>query len=681
MATIAAGVVCPGASSVSQASTRCSVTGMAGFPVLGGPCWSACHYRRPARLQLPCTGLDKAFVWWLMVTYRVLGSTEVVIGDLPIDLGGRLPRRLLTALLVAGGHPVPDDQLVEAVWGDRAPADPGASLQVYVSRLRQRMKHAGLDVLRRAGRGYRLVVCPGATDVDRFVDDLAEGRALLGDGRPEEALRKLDEALGWWRGEAYADLNDSAAVQVARARLDELRETAVEERLAARLAMGDASGAVAELDAAVRATPYRERRWALLIVGLYRCGRQGDAFASLRRIRALLADDLGVDPGPELQRLEHDILTHNPALDWRPAPALSTAPGTGHSGEPLTRTIVDTNVRLRLPDERLVGDDQWVVSAQAQSPTEVVGLGGDPHQAVRGFDGALALWRGAPYAEVHDATRAAPEIARLEQLRLSVIEGRFTALLELGAHSLAVAELEAHVRNHPLREHGCELLALALYRAGRQADALAVLRATRTRLAEELGVDPGPALQRLERNILAQAPVLDWQPRPVVPTAAAAVLAVAAPGSSPGEDKEVVIGQDAPPATLPASVSAPLPVPRQLPAHTPYFVGRAAELRQLTTVLDATAGGGGTVVITAIEGTAGIGKTALALHWAHQAAQQFPDGQLYVNLRGFDPTNTPVHPADALRGFLDAFEFSPHRIPTSLDDLFQGVKVRRVVIS
>jgi DNA-binding SARP family transcriptional activator len=240
-----------------------------------------------------------------MVTYRVLGSTEVVIGDLPIDLGGRLPRRLLTALLVAGGHPVPDDQLAETVWGDRAPADPGASLQVYVSRLRQRIRHAGLDVLRRAGNGYRLVLCPGAIDVDRFVDDLADGRALLGDGRPDEALHKLDEALEWWRGEAYADLNDSAAAQVARARLDELRETAVEERLATRLAVGDASGAVAELDAAVRATPYRERRWALLILGLYRCGRQADALASLRRIRALLADDLGVDPGPELFGRRH----------------------------------------------------------------------------------------------------------------------------------------------------------------------------------------------------------------------------------------------------------------------------------------------------------------------------------------------------------------------------------------
>jgi hypothetical protein len=203
----------------------------------------------------------------------------------------------------------------------------------------------------------------------------------------------------------------------------------------------------------------------------------------------------------------------------------------------------------------------------------------DPEQAVREFDAALGFWRGPPYADVREAGWAMPEITRLEELRLAVIEGRFAALLELGAHPVAVAELEAHVRDHPLREHGCELLALGLYRAGRQADALGVLRAARARLVEELGIDLGPALQCLERNILTQAPLLDWYPTPVVPTVAAAVLGVATP--------------------------APPPVPRQLPSHTPHFVGRAAELRQLTTLVDTTTAGGGTVVITAIEGIAG----------------------------------------------------------------------------
>lgn len=191
---------------------------------------------------------------------------------------------------------------------------------------------------------------------------------------------------------------------------------------------------------------------------------------------------------------------------------------------------------------------------------------GDPQRAVGEFDAALGLWRGPPYAEVRDAAWAATEITRLEELRLSAIEGRFTALLELGAHPLAVAGLQAHVHDHPLREHGCELLALALYRAGRQAEASEVLRAARTRLAEELGIDPGPALQRLERDILAQAPVLDRPPRPVVTTAAAAVPPVTTPNSSLAEEKEVVIGQQAFTAPSPASVSVPPPVPRQLPA-------------------------------------------------------------------------------------------------------------------
>jgi DNA-binding SARP family transcriptional activator len=111
------------------------------------------------------------------------------------------------------------------------------------------------------------------------------------------------------------------------------------------------------------------------------------------------------------------------------------------------------------------------------------------------FEAGLALWRGQAYADVADAAWAAPEVARLEELRLSAFEGRCAALLALGSHDVVVAELGSHVHAYPLREHGCELLALAMYRAGRQADALAVLRAIRARLAEDLGIDPGPALQ------------------------------------------------------------------------------------------------------------------------------------------------------------------------------------------
>jgi len=137
---------------------------------------------------------------------------------------------------------------------------------------------------------------------------------------------------------------------------------------------------------------------------------------------------------------------------------------------------------------------------------------GDPQQALSKFEAGLALWRGQAYAEVADATYVRPEVVRLGEMRLSVVEGRCAALLSVGAHELAVAELEAFNEANPLREYGCELLSLALYRAGRQADALAALRTNQKRLAEELGIDPRPALRRLEGEILNQAPALDARP-------------------------------------------------------------------------------------------------------------------------------------------------------------------------
>ncbi|MGH3911339.1 MAG: ATP-binding protein, partial [Pseudonocardiaceae bacterium] len=203
--------------------------------------------------------------------------------------------------------------------------------------------------------------------------------------------------------------------------------------------------------------------------------------------------------------------------------------------------------------------------------------------------------------------------------------------LRRGRHGWQLGQIATRAEAYPLDERVAGQLMLALYRCGRQAEALEHFQQLRARLADELGIDPGPALHRLYEQILTTDPTLT-EPRG------------------------------------PVSVGAPVSVPRQLPARTPHFVGRAAQLHQLTSLLDDTApAGGGTVVISAIDGTAGIGKTALALHWAHEAADRFPDGQLYVNLRGFEPTNTPTHPADALRGFLDAFAIPPERIPGGLD--------------
>ncbi|WP_234312062.1 AfsR/SARP family transcriptional regulator [Streptomyces griseus] len=134
---------------------------------------------------------------------------------------------------------------------------------------------------------------------------------------------------------------------------------------------------------------------------------------------------------------------------------------------------------------------------------------GDPQRALHAFEAGLALWRGEAYAEVAATPHVAPEAVRLEELRLSVIEGRCATLVAVGNHEMAVPELVAFTQAHPLREYGCELLSLALYRAGRQADALSVLRAHQKRMVEDLGISPSPGLQHLELEILRQAPELE----------------------------------------------------------------------------------------------------------------------------------------------------------------------------
>jgi DNA-binding SARP family transcriptional activator/tetratricopeptide (TPR) repeat protein len=248
---------------------------------------------------------------------------------------------------------------------------------------------------------------------------------------------------------------------------------------------------------------------------------------------------------------------------------------------------------------------------------------------------ALALWRGEPLADVESEALALREVPRLTELRLQAAELRIDAELRLGRHGEVIAELERLAVAHPLREHLHALLMLALYRDGRQAEALAVYRHARRVLVAELGAEPGAELRELHRQILTTGPVL------------------AAPGSAhlpPGDVR--MAGARAGPV-----------VPRELPGPVPQFVGRAAELADLTGVLErASAQRPQTLVISAIAGMAGVGKTALAVHWAHQVADRFPDGQLHVNLRGYDP-GQPVSAADALAGFLRSLGVAEQDIP------------------
>ncbi|HEX3924501.1 MAG TPA: BTAD domain-containing putative transcriptional regulator [Streptosporangiaceae bacterium] len=245
---------------------------------------------------------------------------------------------------------------------------------------------------------------------------------------------------------------------------------------------------------------------------------------------------------------------------------------------------------------------------------------------------ALALWRGEPMADIPCGPLHREEVPRLEQMRLQAVEWRTDAGLHLGRQAELVPESQMLAARHPLREGFHAQLMLALYRCGRQAEALAAYQQARKILIEELGTGPGPGLRELHRRILTEDPALG------------------------APESQTYAGGGFASAT-----------PRALPAGVRHFTGRAAELVRLSGLLDRSGEQAPAVAISAISGTAGVGKTALAVHWAHQVTGRFPDGQLYVNLRGFDPSGTPVTPAGAVRSFLDALGVAPGRMPADFD--------------
>jgi len=365
------------------------------------------------------------------------------------------PRELLARLLVAGGRTVPLGVLVDDLW-DVPDEGAVAAVRTFVAALRRALEPARPArtpprLLVTEGRGYALRLPRGALDAAAAEDDLAAARGLP----PGQAVLRLERALARWRGPAYADVADRSWARAEARRLDELRLTAVERLAAARLDDGDAAGAAAALGPHAEAVPWREEGHRLLALALYRDGRPADALAALRRARALLADELGVDPGPALVRLEQDVLRHTvpggrgaddaPLERAASAFALSVGPSSGarlRAGAELLRSLAVTGAAglVAAREQRL----DAVRAAAATDDVELVAR-------LVGEHDVPALWsRADDPAQARELVAVAEQtLARLPPDAPPVLRGRLLATLAvetrgeaglLGARGRAAAE-------------------------------------------------------------------------------------------------------------------------------------------------------------------------------------------------------------------------------------------------
>jgi DNA-binding SARP family transcriptional activator/DNA-binding CsgD family transcriptional regulator len=283
-----------------------------------------------------------------LAEFGILGPLEVRRSGRAVPLGGPRQRAVLALLLLEANRAVSMDRLAEEVWAGDPPDGWVTTLQTYVFHLRRalepdRLRGAAGSVLVTRGRSYLLRVDREHLDAARFQDGFTAGRAALGAGRYAEGAGTLRQALDMWRGEVLADLADYAFIQPEAVRLEDLRLAALEARIEGDLALGRHDALTAELERLAARHPLRERLHGQLMLALYRCGRQAEALACYRRVRDLLAGELGIDPGEPLRRLHEAVLAHDPALDWdggrRAPPDSHQATAARGAGPPLREAV------------------------------------------------------------------------------------------------------------------------------------------------------------------------------------------------------------------------------------------------------------------------------------------------------------------------------------------------------
>ena len=372
------------------------------------------------------------------MSFALLGVLEVRGTGGPLNIGRGRERALLAFLLLHPNEPVDTDTLIEALWPLGLPVRAQKSLQICVSRLRSKI---GAERLATSPGAYRLHVEPGELDVDEFNRLAAAGRAQLADGDAVAAEAALSEALALWRGPALTDFRFAAFAQAPIGLLEEARAAASADRIDARLMLGRAQDVLPELEALIRERPYWERLRRAQMLALYDTGRQADALAVFRETRRLFAAELGIEPGPELQQLEREILQQDPALRSRtrtvaPLPRRKVATASLVLGIAALTGAVALAVHL--------GTSARGAPLPTASPNSVAVIDAPAHHlaadvAVGARSGALAYGSGAVWVANSDGNTVSRIDAATNQLRQEITVGDGPAAVTVGGGDVWVA--------------------------------------------------------------------------------------------------------------------------------------------------------------------------------------------------------------------------------------------------
>jgi DNA-binding SARP family transcriptional activator len=375
--------------------------------------------------------------------FRILGPLEVSEAGKALRLPGSKARAVLSILLLHANEAVSMERLIDELWGENPPETAANTLQVHVSQLRKALPR-GKDVLLTRGRGYLLKVEPEALDLARFEQLSRDARSDLAAGNPIAAAGKLREALDLWRGPPLADLSGEFAAQPEIARLEEEHLVALEDRIEADLALARHDAVIGELEEIVAAHPLRERPRRMLMLALYRSGRQAEALALYQKTRRELVEELGIEPSPALQRLEKAILMQDPSLDAPRPPAVEPAEAAPEEPSEAalppresrrTVTVVYADLAASAETGRLDPETRVrVVARAAEAVSDAIARHGGSTEAVVG-DALLGVF-GIPNVYEDDALRAVRAAAEareslvvfgeeLERDRGIVLDARF----------------------------------------------------------------------------------------------------------------------------------------------------------------------------------------------------------------------------------------------------------------